>query len=157
MSMDLAECLIETDQACWEAWLGQKGDPIGPEPHHLRVGQADGKGRGVFAGRRFLKGEVIERAPVLIIPAQEWSQFEKTMLYDYCYSWGDQAEDMAFALGFGSLYNHSYHPNAVYKKNLDELMIEFIALRNIEAGEEVTINYNGYPTDESPLWFEVKP
>lgn len=157
MSADTEEPLIETDLAYGGFWPGQKRGTFRPEAQHLRVGQSDGKGRGVFAQKRFVQGEIIECVPVLVIPAQQWPQLEKTILYNYCYSWGETAEDIAFALGFGSLYNHSYHPNAAYRKNLDTLTIEFMALRDIKPGEEVTINYNGYPEDNSPLWFDVKP
>jgi hypothetical protein len=40
-------------------------------------------------------------------------------------------------------------------KKLQEQVIEFFALRNIEAGEEILVNYNGDPADDSPLWFRV--
>lgn len=37
----------------------------------LIVGNTKLKGRGVFAQKRFIKGEVIERAPVVVIPAEQ--------------------------------------------------------------------------------------
>jgi len=118
----------------------------------LAVFNSNGRGRGVFALKNFLAGEVIERAPVIIIPCDQWHATEKTILYNYCYAWGD---DAALALGFGSLYNHAYNPNAAYLKRIDQLLIEFIALRDIDAHEEITINYNSVPDDHSPLWFDV--
>ncbi|MEH2113844.1 hypothetical protein [Nostoc sp.] len=33
--------------------------------------------------------------------------------------------------------------------------MEYIAYRDIEAGEEITANYNGSPDDKSPIWFDV--
>ncbi len=60
-------------------------------------------------------------------------------------------------MGYGSLYNHSYTPNAVYQVNDQEMIIQFNALRNIQVGEEITINYNRNPGDRSPVWFEVIP
>jgi SET domain-containing protein len=112
------------------------------------------KGKGVFAEQGFSKGDVIERAPVIVIPAEEWKYIEKTVLYHYVYSWGEDGEEMAMALGLGSCYNHSYTPNAEFDTLLDEEVIEFVAARDIAAGEEITINYNG-PGDDSPLWFKV--
>lgn len=114
-----------------------------------------GKGRGVFAVTRFKQGEVIERAPVLIIPAYQREHLDQTVLYNYYFAWGENPEDEAIAMGFGSFYNHSYTPNAVYVKKYEALVVEYIALRDIEAGEEITINYNGYPDDRSPVWFEA--
>ena len=59
------------------------------------------------------------------------------------------------ALGYGSLYNHSFKPNARYTKGPAEMAIKFSALRDIAAGEEILINYNGTPEDDSPdLWFK---
>ena len=41
-----------------------------------------GKGRGVFALRCFEAGELIERAPVVVIPEGQWEKFEKTILFN---------------------------------------------------------------------------
>ena len=64
-------------------------------------------------------------------------------------------EDKALALGYGSLYNHSYTPNARYFTNIENQSIDFYARKDIREGEEIMVNYNGDPEDQSPLWFEV--
>ncbi|MBW4497256.1 MAG: SET domain-containing protein [Oscillatoria princeps RMCB-10] len=120
----------------------------------IYVGNAPGKGRGVFAKKRFSKGELIERAQVVVVPHSEREYLDKTVLHNYYYKWGEKLEDAALSLGYGSLYNHSYDPNAVYVKKIEEFVIDFVALREIEEGEEITVNYNGRPDDKSPLWFE---
>jgi len=122
----------------------------------LEVVHFPGKGRGVVARRRFSAGEIIESVSVLVLPAEQWEHIEKTVLYNYTYGWGPKTEHAALALGLGSLYNHSYRPNARYIRHLDDLTIVFVAVRTIEEGEEVTINYNGDPEDTSPMWFEVQ-
>ncbi|MBX3011996.1 MAG: SET domain-containing protein-lysine N-methyltransferase [Caldilineaceae bacterium] len=119
----------------------------------LYVREIEGKGRGVFTQGRIHSGALIERAPVIILPAREWDQIERTVLFNYCYGWG---EDSAMALGLGSLYNHSYQPNAIYTRNFAEQVIEYTALRDIEADEEITVNYNCDPTNQDPLWFAVR-
>lgn len=58
-------------------------------------------------------------------------------------------------MGHGSLYNHSYRPNAKYVRKVSEGVIDFVAVRDIEVGEEITVNYNGYPGDNEPVWFDV--
>src|SRR4051812_24365095 len=67
---------------------------------------------------------------------------------------------IALALGYGSLCNHSYRPNARYEDEGPQAR-RFVALRDIGAGEEVTVNDNGSPTSRKQLWFdlaeEVKP
>ena len=76
---------------------------------------------------------------------------EKTSLANYYYNWGDKGA--AIALGYGSLYNHSYCPNAMYVKHYGELLIDYLALHDIPTGAEITINYNGHPSSQQPLWF----
>ena len=61
---------------------------------------------------------------------------------------------VALALGYGSLYNHSYRPNARYD-DIGQLTKIFTALRDIPPGEEITVNYNGDPSDRAAVAFEV--
>ncbi|MEH1859511.1 MAG: SET domain-containing protein [Nostoc sp.] len=119
----------------------------------LIVGNTNLKGRGVFAQKRFLKGEIIERVPVVLIPAEQVEFLDKTILGNYYYDWEDKAA--AIALGLSSLINHSYHPNSYYVKKFADRELDLIAYRDIEAGEEITANYNGSPDDKSPIWFDV--
>jgi uncharacterized protein len=113
-------------------------------------------GRGVFASRDIKKGELIEVSPVIISPKSEWEYLEKTVMSNYCFYWGENSEDTAIVLGYGSLFNHSYYPNAIYIDDRENLFFYFFAITDIETGEEITINYNGSPNDQSPLWFDVK-
>ncbi|MCZ2260002.1 SET domain-containing protein [Sporosarcina sp. G11-34] len=112
-------------------------------------------GRGIFATRDIKTGELIEVSPVLTSSKNDWKYLKKTVLYNYCFSWGENYEHTAIALGYGSLYNHSYTPNAEYKYNIDNLSIDFYAISDITDGQEITINYNESSEDDSPLWFEV--
>ena len=121
----------------------------------MRVETVSGKGRGVFALRRIHEGEVIERAPVLVIPASQVEAISSTVLDHYVYDWAPDSSVLAVALGNGSLYNHCYEPNARYTKHYDEGVLEYTALRDIEPGEEIVINYNGDPHDKAAMWFDV--
>ena len=53
----------------------------------------------------------------------------------------------AIALGYTSLLNHSYMPNCEFIRHIDDLAIDLVALRDIAAGEELTIDY------QMTLWF----
>lgn len=119
----------------------------------LEIRNVASKGRGVFAQKRFAPGELIEQAPVIVLPNAQVGFLDQTLLKDYYYHWDDAS--VALALGFGSLYNHAYAPNAHYVKSVKEVLIKFVALRTIEVGEEITVNYNGDPTDQAALWFAV--
>ncbi|MDB9512992.1 SET domain-containing protein [Kamptonema animale CS-326] len=117
------------------------------------VGKTERKGRGVFAQNPLLKGELIEISPVVVIPPEEADFIYQTILDKYYFNWEDS--QLAIILGFGSIYNHSFQPNAVYVKNFEQMALEFWALHDIIEGEEITINYNGNPEDKTPLiWFD---
>jgi len=116
----------------------------------IEVKRIKGKGRGVFAVRRIRKGELIEKVPMLVLPDDE--NLEGSVVSKYCFAWGRGT--VALALGFGSLYNHSYRPNARYD-DVGPQTKEFTALRDIEPGEEIVVNYNGNPTSRTAVWFDV--
>jgi len=112
-------------------------------------------GRGIFATRNISKGELIHVAPVIISPSNEYKNLKKTIFVEYVFWWGENLEECALALGYGSLFNHSYTPNALYKLNLNQKTIDFYAHTDIKEGEEIMINYNGDPGNDKPVWFDV--
>lgn len=105
-----------------------------------------GRGRGVFACRSFAPGETVEEAPVILLPEPDWRLLNRTALEHYYYSWTPEAD--ALVLGLGCFYNHSETPNVDACRVLAEERMRFVALREIAAGEELTIRYR------CPLWFE---
>jgi uncharacterized protein len=111
------------------------------------------KGRGVFAIKNIEANTIIETSPVLIIPIKEVGHAEKTMLYNYFFEWGKTKKQRALGMGYVSMYNHSYNSNCIYEMNYDTATISIITINNIKAGEEVFINYNADPNDETPIWF----
>jgi SET domain-containing protein len=122
----------------------------------IYVAASDIGGRGVFAGKKIYAGDVIEVCPVLPMKKGEMEILDTTTLYDYYFLWEDEEQQIkscAIALGFGSLYNHFAPSNADYIMDFDNLTIDIMAVRDIEAGEEITINYHGEPGDTSPTWF----
>ena len=70
------------------------------------VKQVAGKGLGVFAACDIAADELIERCPVLVMTKSDVWQAD-SLLSRYVFSWGKAK--VALALGYGSLYNHSYH------------------------------------------------
>jgi hypothetical protein len=124
--------------------------------------QNRGRGaRGVFASIGIPAGTELERAPVILIPKHQVfgdsPQAARSALISwYVFSWKGMTKRRytALALGCGSLYNHSYEPNARYQPEAPDIL-SFHALRHIAAGEEITINYNGDPADQTPVGFEV--
>ncbi len=126
-----------------------------PNSKNVYLSDARDKGRGVFAQRKIRKDEIIERSPVIVVPRKEWETMEETVLSNYVFDWGENDEDAAVALGYVSIYNHSYSPNAEMQELLDDYVIEVVALRDIERDEEIFVNYNGSPDAHDELWFDV--
>jgi SET domain-containing protein len=60
------------------------------------------------------------------------------------------------ALGYISMYNHSYTSNCDYLMDFDAEVIFVKTVCDIESGTELTINYNGVWNDATKLWFEAK-
>jgi hypothetical protein len=114
------------------------------------------KGLGVFALKDFKAGELIESPPVLIFDTKGRKNLEKTILSHYIYPWRS-TRGAALVLGYGSIYNHSFSPNADWCQNFKTQSMVFRAIKTIKKGEEILVNYNGEPDDESEIdWFEVK-
>lgn len=110
----------------------------------IYVAKSRGKGKGVFAARNIKKGDVIDVCPAIVLNEKESSIGIKTDLWRYFYNWGDNSEKRALVLGYGSLYNHSFEPNAYWKRNTKDKTIIFYADKDISKDEEITHNYSGH-------------
>jgi hypothetical protein len=106
----------------------------------------------VFAARRFEAGDVIEECPVLTVAEDQASLLDETDLHGFTFEWKD---GVAVALGFGSLYNHSWTPNARYDHDYDRDLVVYSAVTAINAGEEIRVNYSGDPDGRAKLWFDA--
>ena len=132
-----------------------KLDP--PSNIYLSDSQLADAGRGVFARQGISKGELIESCPIIFLSKKDYPLAKKTELLNY-YFLNKPEDRAAIALGYGSIYNHSYEPNATYKKRLEKGFIDFVAIENIKADEEITVNYNyGNPKDKKKLWIDEIP
>lgn len=120
------------------------------------VGNTARKGRGMFTKAAILADTVLELAPVVVMTAEERKLLDQTRLHDYIFEWQPGETHLCcMAQGYISVYNHSYASNCEYFMDYDNETILIKAVRDIEAGEELTINYNGDWNDEKPVWFEV--
>ncbi|MFM7710380.1 MAG: SET domain-containing protein-lysine N-methyltransferase, partial [Ferruginibacter sp.] len=67
---------------------------------------------------------------------------------------GADLSQCCMALGLIPLYNHHSPSNAEYFMEYEQEQIFIKSVRPIQAGEEITINYNGDWNDTKPLWFD---
>lgn len=118
--------------------------------------KTENKGTGVFALKDFTRGEVIEICPVIILSKKDTLLADRTILEEYTYPFISQRQ-RAVVLGYGALYNHSYNSNADWIQDKENKQMKYIAVKDIKAGEEILVNYNGMPDDATPIknWFEV--
>ena len=102
-------------------------------------------------------GRLVEQSPVLIIPSEQRSAVDNTIIFTYVFMWEHHTVEQdlykhsgrsAIALGYTSLLSHSYEPNCIFVRRIDELLIDVFAKRNIRSGEELTIDY------QMTLWFD---
>ena len=113
-------------------------------------------GRGVFTSKPIKANTIIEKSPVIVLNKRERVEVEKTLLNNYIFEWGPRGTGGCMALGYISIYNHSYTSNCEYEMYYDEEVIAVKTMRAIRAGEELFINYNGDWNNGKKLWFEAK-
>ena len=108
------------------------------------------KGLAVYAARCFEFGELVERCPVLLVEVPKALDLPK-LLARRVFNWGELTHQQkahretisyAIALGYGSLYNYGRPANLRYSAIRSTATLEFTAACIIEAGDELTINYD---------------
>lgn len=123
---------------------------------YLYIQRTKEKGRGVFTKEPIPAGTLIEVSPVLVLSNSDTQTVDTTKLHNYIFLWGVRETRSCIALGFCSIYNHAYDPNCEYEMDFDAETMAIKTRRAIKKGEELSINYNGDVTDDSPVWFDVK-
>ena len=111
----------------------------------------------MFTNAPIPAGAFVETAPVIVMTAAERKLLDQTLLHDYIFEWNpEETNDCCMAQGYISVYNHSYASNCEYFMDYAEKTMQVKTVRDINAGEELTINYNGDWNDPRPVWFDVK-
>ena len=122
----------------------------------LYIAQSNNKGKGVFTAQPLSSGDLIEVCPYLTIPKKDVAAIHKTILHDYYFLLDEPKGAAGIALGYGSIYNHHPTPNAIVIFDYENAEMEIQACKEIEAGEEIFIDYTDGGNEKAPLWFDVK-
>jgi SET domain-containing protein len=120
------------------------------------VTKTKNKGRGVFTDKKIAANTVVEIAPVIVMPEVARKILDQTLLHDYIFEWGDDKKQCCMALGYVALYNHAYQSNCEYEMNFNKQLITITTVKDVKAGEELCINYNGDWNSNKKLWFDAK-
>ncbi|MFA5877758.1 MAG: SET domain-containing protein-lysine N-methyltransferase [Candidatus Staskawiczbacteria bacterium] len=113
-------------------------------PKKIKVVNIAGKGRGVVATEDIKSGEIIEVCPIVFLSEKEVSFLEKESgVLKFYYLIQTATNKFCIMLGYGSLYNHSFEPNADIDYDTsnpkDHLFVE--AIKDIKKGEEIVYDY----------------
>lgn len=116
--------------------------------HLFYIGRGP-KGRGLFANTDIPPRTLLHVAPCIPISSDQYDTHMKfTILEEYLFN-DRQTGNKLLALGYGSLFNHSRHPNVSYKVCSDDQTIEYTSgFQVISRGTELCISYG------SNLWFD---
>ena len=121
---------------------------------YLYLADTDAMGRGVFTKERIAANTIIEISPVIVMEETDRQHLDKTLLHDYIFEWGKNKKQCCMALGLIPMYNHSYKSNCEYFMDYDDATIMIKTIKRIDAGQELTINYNGDFDDGKKVWFD---
>ena len=113
---------------------------------NLVVRVVPGKGRCVFAARDIPKGALVLADPVIFMPGDESEHTDQTVVGRYVFQWNDD-DDLCVVLGLGSLINHGLPENVSLVSNYEAMTMEFYALVDIKAGDELVYDY-GHDAEE---------
>ena len=113
---------------------------LGKAQMRIAVQDSSLHGLGVFACVDFAKDSVIERCFYLVIDDDDLQEINR--LNDYLFTSPDVKSDYLCVLGCGMIYNHGTPPNAEWQiADDDNRFIEFTALQDIRAGDEILHDY----------------
>jgi SET domain-containing protein len=122
----------------------------------LYIGTSGKRGKGVFTSVPIASNVLVEIAPVIVMSKEERKLLDQTRLHDYIFEWGDNREQCCMALGYASVYNHSFRSNCEYEMDFEKNEMYIRTVAPIEKDAELFINYNGDFDDTTPLWFEAQ-
>jgi SET domain-containing protein len=126
---------------------------IPTQSSNLVVRAVPGKGRCVFAARDIPKGTLVLADPVIFVPGDESEHTDKTVVGRYVFQWNDD-DDICVVLGLGSLINHGLPENVSLVSNYEAMTMEFYALADIKAGDELVYDY-GHEAEELVEYYGI--
>lgn len=113
-------------------------------PKKIKIINIINKGRGVVAIQDIEKDEIIETCPIIFISKEEADFIKnKSTVLKFYYLEQTANNKFCIMLGYGSIYNHSFNPNADIEYNEEKIenYLFFKAIKHIKAGEEIFFDY----------------
>jgi SET domain-containing protein len=94
-------------------------------------------GYGVYAGKNFSIGDIIEYAPVYRLTNCDGNE------NPHFFTWGHDNKGPIWvaATGFFPFYNHSYDPNVETKRDYEKDIMTMVATKKIKKNDELCHQY----------------
>ena len=87
------------------------------------------------------------------VPGEESEHTDRTAVGRYVFQWNDE-DDLCVVLGLGSLINHGLPENVALVSNFEEMAMEFYAIADIKAGDELVYDY-GHEAEELVVYYGI--
>ena len=121
----------------------------------ITIGNSEGRGRGVFAARRFEAGETIEVCPLIALSETDARTLDSTGLYDYYFGWGNEGKAAAIALATAPCTTNRHHRMRCIRSMYPKAPCPSSPC--IERGEEIFIRYDtGTGGNTQQMWLEIR-
>lgn len=122
----------------------------------IKLGYSKIHGRGVFATEDIEPGELIERAPMVVL-AHRMNYHKDPVIWSYMYTNTCPCDEckkhgghFLMILGYGQIYNHLDENNAHISFDLKGQVANINAIKKIKKGEEIFVSYG-------PKYFNNRP
>lgn len=130
--------------------------------HLKKIPEIDGW--GVFTNKDIVENTIIEISPVILFPTDllnlgiyfaraDGYKDQNLQLDQYAIVWNNSLDTSysksALMTGLCPMYNHSNNNNARFTTDYSDRLMGVIAIKPINEGEQVTVNYGSH-------WFEMK-
>jgi hypothetical protein len=116
-------------------------------PKKIELGYSSLQGRGVFATEDIVQGEIVERAP-LVVMGFRMNYHKDPAIWDYMFTNTCPCEDckkhgghFLMVMGYGQMYNHQDDNSAEIRFDLKNQIADIVAIKKIKKGDEIFVNY----------------
>ena len=97
----------------------------------------------MFATKKIFKNEIIEECHLLPLPLKKGEPSSLFTDYRFNYPQSGEIEELVIPFGYGCIYNHSDNNNATWRDHPEYKAFQFIAVKDINPGEEICTYYGG--------------
>ncbi len=107
------------------------------------IGRSDVHRWGLFTKQDIAQYDVIQESPYCTFSEDEVENAPTIERYTYASEPSSEVDEMILGFGFAPMFNHDPEANCAYILDTVNEVMRHYATRDIEAGEELLIDYGG--------------